>query len=205
MGVRTLRIALLTVLVAASVPGSAEADLPPDERRTHDRFYQWSTTDDFAGHNHFQITLYGPASYPDFPTGEHTGRVTRVEVTTYVPSGAGFDVRRFSGPVFHPVEEEWPTSPPPDAPGTEGFSEGPCYPCGPYGMLFFALPHDFGDVQAIVDVRLWLPQAEGDCTVVAVGPCAGNTAGYVNPGFVGIPNPYDTDAGDAIPSDLPLH
>lgn len=185
--------ALLLALLAVGVPGSARADLPLDDRRAHDDLFQWSHEDNNYGHNHFWVGVAESPNGLDVGT-DLTDTVTRIEVTTYVPNGTGFSVRRFSGRVHH-EGDEWVS---PDVPGTEGFTEGPHYPDSVAGILF-ALPDDFGGVDAIVDVRLFTPRANVDCMVVIVGPCGGSTAGYVNywP-FIGN-GPIDPDATDAIP------
>lgn len=194
---RTIAAALI-VTVALAAPGAARADLPPDERRAHDTFYQWTLTDDFGGHNHASVVLYGPTEYPDQADGDWSDQVRRVEVTTYQPGLDGsMTERTFAADVGHP--STW-------FEGRGGFTEGPCFPCGPYGTLWFALPHDYGDSDAIVDIRLWLARADGPCEDAPLfGPCGGSVAGYLNPGFVGIPNVFDTDMGDALPFTIRLH
>lgn len=184
-------LALLLAHAIAFEGGAANAEVFSDTARTADGLFLTSYIEQEQGHNHININLHQVGG------GYATERVRRLEVTVTYERETRVIVRRFSGTVRDP---SGPASITPDVPGTEGFSEDACYPCG---SLFFALPHDFGGVEAWVDVRLFF-DAPIPCADAGDELCD-SANGFLNylpfgnsPTLFEQPSP-GADATDAVP------
>jgi hypothetical protein len=165
-----------------------------DDRRAYDAWSLWTRAGDLASiSNAITVELHGRPSYPNQPTGNYTASVERISVKaeTWNPDGS-VTVRTFSAEIGG--EGDF-------LEGRGGFRLGPCYNCTPDGgVIFFALPSVFEERPTIVDIRLELPEAIGECQdAEPFTPCGGFAEGFHNPSF-GYPLWLgDQDAADALP------